>query len=134
MNDMIGCPEDIAGFRSHQAPSSVAVPAAQDCGPRPTPGDERRFDGTRTGVLSVTLDPESIAGDEAFTSKTRSWGGFVIQNLGDARTVSDGRIAVDRDINGAWGIMLRALYGNLGGFSGGGRRCCARCGINKVCR
>ena len=31
-----------------------------------------------------------------------------------AKTVSDGSIVVDRDMNGARGIMLRALYGNLG--------------------
>ena len=37
-----------------------------------------------------------------------------------ARTVSDGSIAVDRDINGARGIMLRALYGNLGRFRAAG--------------
>ncbi|MYA89622.1 MAG: IS200/IS605 family element transposase accessory protein TnpB [Boseongicola sp. SB0662_bin_57] len=54
--------------------------------------------------------------NEAYTSRTRSWDGFVDQNLGGARTVSDGRIVVDRDMNGARGIMLRALYGNLGRF------------------
>ena len=52
--------------------------------------------------------------NEAYTSRTRSWDGFVNEHLGGARTVSDGRITVDRDVNGARGIMLRALYGNLG--------------------
>ncbi|MYF90493.1 MAG: hypothetical protein F4186_14920, partial [Boseongicola sp. SB0676_bin_33] len=47
-------------------------------------------------------------------------GGFVDQNLGGARTVSDGSIVVDRDMNGARGIMLRALYGNLGRFRAAG--------------
>ena len=55
-----------------------------------------------------------VVANEAYTGRTRSWDGFVDQNLGGARTVSDGSIVVDRDINGARGIMLRALYGNLG--------------------
>ncbi len=58
--------------------------------------------------------------NEAYTSRTRSWDGFVNENLGGARTVSDGRIVVDRDMNGARGIMLRALYGNLGRFRAAG--------------
>ncbi len=51
--------------------------------------------------------------NEAYTSKTRSWDGFVKNNLGGAKTISDGSIVVDRDMNGARGILLRALYGNL---------------------
>ena len=52
--------------------------------------------------------------NEAYTSKTLSWNGWVVENLGGARKVGDGEITVDRDINGARGTMLRALYGNLG--------------------
>ena len=52
--------------------------------------------------------------NEACTSRTRSWDGFANEHLGGAKTVSDGSIVVDRDMNGARGIMLRALYGNLG--------------------
>ena len=70
--------------------------------------------------------------NEAYTSRTRSWDGVVNEHIGGAKTVSDGSIVVDRDMNGARGIMLRALYGNLGRFSGGGRRCCARCGSESV--
>ncbi|NIJ40237.1 putative transposase [Parvibaculum indicum] len=55
-----------------------------------------------------------IIGNEAYTSKTRSWDGSVVQNLGGAKTITDGKIYVDRDINGARGFMLRALYGNSG--------------------
>ena len=58
--------------------------------------------------------------NEAYTSRTRSWDGFVNEHLGGAKTVSDGRIVVDRDMNGARGIMLRALYGNLGRFRAAG--------------
>ncbi|MDE0695844.1 MAG: transposase [Boseongicola sp.] len=58
--------------------------------------------------------------NEAYTSRTCSWDGFVNENLGGAKTVSDGSIVVDRDINGARGIMLRALYGNLGHFRAAG--------------
>ena len=61
-----------------------------------------------------------IVVNEAYTSKTRSWDGFVNEHLGGAKTVSDGSIVVDRDMNGARGIMLRALYGNLGRFRAAG--------------
>ena len=48
--------------------------------------------------------------NEAYTSKTCSWNGQIIPNLGGRRVVvdSDG-VRVDRDINGARGIFLRAL-------------------------
>ena len=61
-----------------------------------------------------------VIANEANTSRTRSWDGFVNERLGGAKTVSDGSIVVDRDINGARGIMLRALYGNLGRFRAAG--------------
>ena len=48
--------------------------------------------------------------NEACTSKTCSWNGEIIPNLGDRRVVagSDG-VQVNRDINGARGIFPRAL-------------------------
>ena len=48
--------------------------------------------------------------NEAYTSKTCSWSGQIISNLGGRRVVagSDG-VRVNRDINGARGIFLRAL-------------------------
>ena len=48
--------------------------------------------------------------NEAYTSRTCSWSGEIIGNLGGRRIVagSDGT-RVDRDINGARGIFLRAL-------------------------
>ena len=48
--------------------------------------------------------------NEAYTSKTCSWNGEIIPNLGGHRVVagSDG-LRVNRDINGARGIFLRAL-------------------------
>ena len=48
--------------------------------------------------------------NEAYTSKTCSWNGDVIPNLGGRRWIqgSDG-VRMDRDINGARGIFLRAL-------------------------
>ena len=48
--------------------------------------------------------------NEADTSKTCSWNGEIIPKLGDRRVVvgSDG-VRVNRDINGARGIFLRAL-------------------------
>ena len=49
--------------------------------------------------------------NEAYTSKTVSWTGEVVKKLGGARVIRsriDGQ-AMDRDINGARGIFLRAL-------------------------
>ena len=48
--------------------------------------------------------------NEAYTSKTCSWSGEIIGNLGGRKVVTgiDG-IRLDRDINGARGIFLRAL-------------------------
>ena len=49
-----------------------------------------------------------VACSEAYTSKTRSWDGVLHHDLGSATTISDGRIEVDRDHNGARGIFLLA--------------------------
>ena len=49
--------------------------------------------------------------NEAYTSKTVSWTGEIVKNLGGAKVIRsriDGQ-AMDRDINGARGIFLRAL-------------------------
>ena len=49
--------------------------------------------------------------NEAYTSKTVSWTGEVVKNLGGARTIksiSTG-LKMNRDLNGARGIFLRAL-------------------------
>jgi len=47
--------------------------------------------------------------NEAYTSKTRSWSGIVEQNLGGRKIIKDISIRVNRDVNGARGILLRAL-------------------------
>ena len=49
--------------------------------------------------------------NEAYTSKTVSWTGEIIQNLGGARTIKSQSTGakMDRDLNGARGIFLRAL-------------------------
>ena len=48
--------------------------------------------------------------NEAYTSKTCSWSGEIVNKLGGARYITgqDG-ITVERDINGARGAFLRAL-------------------------
>ena len=47
---------------------------------------------------------------EAYTSKTRSWDGSVKENLGGAAVIRDASgFGMDRDVNGARGIFLRAL-------------------------
>ena len=48
--------------------------------------------------------------DEAYTSKTRSWDGTVNTKLGGAKAIRDDTgFGMDRDVNGARGIFLRAL-------------------------
>lgn len=49
--------------------------------------------------------------NEAYTSKTVSWTGEIIKNLGGARTIKSQStgLKMNRDINGARGIFLRAL-------------------------
>lgn len=42
-----------------------------------------------------------IIGNEAYTSKTRSWDGSIVQSLGGAKTITNNNIRVDRDVNGA---------------------------------
>ena len=48
--------------------------------------------------------------NEAYTSKTCSWDGSIRAKLGGAKTIRDGNgFGMDRDVNGARGIFLRAL-------------------------
>ncbi len=47
--------------------------------------------------------------NESYTSKTRSWDGVIDDNLGGKKSITDGKIIVDRDINGARGILLKQL-------------------------
>jgi putative transposase len=47
--------------------------------------------------------------NEAYTSKTMSWNGHIKENLNGNKVIPDGVIRVDRDINGARNILLRAL-------------------------
>ena len=44
---------------------------------------------------------------EAYTSKTASWTGE-IKSIGGSKTITSGGLTVDRDLNGARGIFLRA--------------------------
>ena len=46
--------------------------------------------------------------NEAYTSKTASWTGEIIQ-VGSAKKITSQGMTVDRDVNGARGIFLRAL-------------------------
>ena len=48
--------------------------------------------------------------NEAYTSKTLSWDGSIKSNLGGASVIRDETdFGMDRDVNGARGIFLRAL-------------------------
>ena len=46
---------------------------------------------------------------EAWTSKTVSWSGNIQPKLGGAKEIKESGITMDRDLNGARGIFLRAL-------------------------
>ena len=46
---------------------------------------------------------------EAFTSKTANWTGEIVWKLGSRKTIKSGGLTVDRDVNGAFGILLKAL-------------------------
>lgn len=59
--------------------------------------------------LANKFGKEVIDVNEAYTSKTASWTGEIKQNLGGAKTITSGGVTLDRDINGARGILLRAL-------------------------
>lgn len=54
-----------------------------------------------------------IDADEAYTSKTASWTGEIKQ-IGGAKFITSNGIRVERDINGARGIYLRALVDHPG--------------------
>ena len=64
---------------------------------------------------AIELGVEVIDVNEAYTSQTVSWTGE-IKNIGKAKFITSGKgknkIVVDRDYNGARGIMLRALRDN----------------------
>ena len=49
---------------------------------------------------------------EAYTSKTASWTGEIIQNLGGRKWIKSGGEKVNRDINGSRGILLRCSLGD----------------------
>ena len=59
---------------------------------------------TKAKMLGKTV----LRVSEAYTSKTASWSGE-IKNVGSSKTISSNGIVMDRDLNGARGILLRAL-------------------------
>ena len=62
-----------------------------------------RWKAWQRGALVIDVN-------EAYTSKTRSWDGSIKHNLGGAKVIrDDAGFGMDRDINGARGIFLRAL-------------------------
>ncbi len=47
--------------------------------------------------------------DESYTSKTANWTGEIVQNLGGAKSITSKGVSLDRDLNAALGILLKAL-------------------------
>lgn len=64
--------------------------------------------GQRLGQKCVERGKKLVRVCEAYTSKTVSWNGKLL-NIGSAKTITSDGITVNRDINGARGIFLRAL-------------------------
>ncbi len=64
--------------------------------------------GLRLGQKCVERGKVLVRVCEAYTSKTASWTGQLC-NIGSSKTIRSGSVAVNRDINGARGIFLRAL-------------------------
>jgi len=52
--------------------------------------------------------------NEAWTSKTASWNGEIVKDLGGRKRIRSQNKVVDRDVNGARGILIRAL--SMGSF------------------
>ena len=42
-------------------------------------------------------------------TRIMSWFGKIVEKLGGSKTISNGKIIINRDINGARNILLRAL-------------------------
>ena len=62
-----------------------------------------KYKARETGQLVVDVK-------EAYTSKTVSWTGEIIPNLGGRKVIKGSDdLKMDRDLNGARGIFLRAL-------------------------
>ncbi|SDX60307.1 putative transposase [Allochromatium warmingii] len=64
--------------------------------------------GQRLEAAAKRLGKVVLRVNEAYTSKTASWTGE-IQPIGGAKTITSGGVTLDRDLNGARGIFLRAL-------------------------
>jgi len=67
--------------------------------------------GQRLETAATALGKSVLRVNEAYTSKTASWTGEV-KKIGGAKTITSNGVTVDRDINGARGIFLRALGDN----------------------
>jgi putative transposase len=46
---------------------------------------------------------------EAYTSKTANWTGEIVHTLGCSKTITSKGVRLDRDLNAALGILLKAL-------------------------
>ena len=68
----------------------------------------KRCFGQRLEAAAKRVGKAVLRVNEAYTSKTASWTGEMKQ-IGGTKTITSGGITVDRDLNGARGIFLRAL-------------------------
>jgi len=67
--------------------------------------------GQRLESAATALGKTVLRVNEAYTSKTASWTGE-LKKIGGAKFITSHGVTVDRDINGARGIFLRALGDN----------------------
>ena len=66
---------------------------------------------------AASLGKTVLRVNEAYTSKTASWTGEIVHSLGGSKKIRSGGLVVNRDINGARGIFLRALVDQPSLFS-----------------
>jgi putative transposase len=58
---------------------------------------------------AILLGKQVIIVSEAFTSRTANWCGQQVNNLGGRKTITAQGVTMDRDVNGALGILLVSL-------------------------
>ncbi len=63
----------------------------------------------RVRYLDKKISKLKAIKDESYTSKTYSWNGFVDDKLKSKKVIKFQNMLIDRDINGARGILIKQL-------------------------
>ena len=89
------------------APRLPAATHAAQAGASRQAGSHYKF-GRRLEQKCIERGKKPVRVCEAYTRKTASWTGEMLK-IGGAKQIRSAGVAVNRDINGARGIFLRAL-------------------------